>query len=251
MIASLPMYDRAETAVANDALWAGMRAALGYGPDRLNRNGDLWADWRNPDLLVSQTCGYPYRAHLHGHVQVLGTPDHGLPGCPPGYYNSVLIARRDDARTTPEDFAAARFAFNEPLSQSGWAAPQTFAATRGFAFTRPIQTGGHIISAQAVSDGHADIAAIDALTWALIQRHDAFAAVLKEIARTEPTPALPYITARGRDATALTDVLTHAIAQLAPKHRDALMLRDLVQIPASLYLAIPSPAAPHNAAQLA
>jgi len=236
--------------MANDALWSGMRAALGYGPASLSRGGDLWAEWQSPDLLFSQTCGYPYRAHLHRHVQILGTPDHGLPGCPPGHYNSVLIARRDDARTKLEDFAAARFAFNEPLSQSGWAAPQTFAATRGFAFTNPIQTGGHNVSARAVAEGHADIAAIDALTWKLIQRHDACAAALKEITRTEPTPTLPYITAKGRDAATLTQALTHAIAQLAPQHRDALMLRNLVQIPASAYLAIPNPAAPHNGARL-
>ena len=249
MIASLPMYDRPETAAANDALWSAIRDALGYGPETLERDGDLWAHWQSPDLLFSQTCGYPYRARLHGAVQLLGTPDHDLPGCPPGHYNAVLIIRRQDPRTAPEDFANAPFAFNEPLSQSGWAAPQTWSAARGFAFTRPVQTGGHHASARAVAKGAADIAAIDALTWALIQRHDAHASGLREIARTDPTPALPYISGSGRDAAALTGAIETAIASLAPVHRNALMLRGLAQIPAAAYLAVPSPAAPQNLVQ--
>ena len=98
------------------------------------------------------------------------------------------MARTDDPRATPADFAEAPFAYNEPLSQSGWAAPQNHAAAHGFTFTNTIQTGGHVLSARAVAEGKADIAALDALTWALIQRHDPFATTLREIARTEPTP---------------------------------------------------------------
>lgn len=245
------MYDRPETAPANAALWTAIRNALGHGPDTLGPGDDPWADWQSPDLLFSQTCGYPYRAQLHGKVELIGTPDHALPGCPPGHYNSVFIARTDDARDRPEDFADARFAFNEPLSQSGWAAPQTWAAARGFAFRHALQSGGHNISARAVADGRADIAAIDALTWALIRRHDGYACGLRELARTDPTPMLPYITAKGRDAAQITAATARAIDTLAPPHRAALMLQGLVQIPAGAYLAVPNPAPPQNPAPLA
>lgn len=46
-----------------------------------------------------------------------------MPDCPAGYYNSVFIARRDDPRRNSPDFTCATFAYNEPMSQSGWAAP--------------------------------------------------------------------------------------------------------------------------------
>lgn len=251
-IASLPMYDRPETAAANDALWAGIRAALPWDtPAALTRGGDLWDQWQSPDLILSQTCGYPYRARLHGTVQLVGTPDHALPGCPPGHYNSVLVVRVDDPRTDLAAFANARFAFNEPLSQSGWAAPQNHAAGLGFAFDTLVQTGGHNLSARAVAEGQADIAAIDALTWALIQRHDAYAADLREIARTAPTPTLPLITAKGRDATQIAAATRAAIAALDPAHRAALMLCGLVDIPARAYLAVANPPAPQNPPHLA
>ncbi|RKF14945.1 hypothetical protein D6850_08755 [Roseovarius spongiae] len=248
MIASLPMYDRPETAAANDALWSGIRARLPFAaPARLTRGGDLWEQWQSPDLVLSQTCGYPFRARLNGRVTLIGAPDHALPGCPPGHYNSVFVARRDDPRAAPAEFAQARFAFNEALSQSGWAAPQTHAAAHGFAFANPVQTGGHAASARAVAEGRADIAAIDALSWALILRHDRWADALKELERTAPTPILPYITASGRDADALADAVAGAIAALEAWHREALMLTGLVRLPAEAWLTVPNPPPPEGA----
>lgn len=244
MIASLPMYDRPETVAANDRLWAEIRATLEDGPDRLTRDCDLWAQWQSPDLLLSQTCGYPYRARLHGQVALVGTAVHDLPDCPPGYYYSVLVARADDSRALPQDYARARFAYNEALSQSGWAAPQTWAAQRGFAFSNPVRTGAHRASARAVAEGRADIAALDAVTWQIMCRHDTFAAGLRVLARTDPTPALPYITARHRDPAALRDALRHAVATLGAEDRAALCLAGLTVIPAQDYLATPNPAPP-------
>lgn len=244
MIVSLPMYDRAETAAANDRLWKATRARLGLGPETLFRGGDLWDQWLSPDLLLSQTCGYPYRARLHAKVQLVGTPDYGLAGCPPGNYRSVFITRADDSRSTPKDFATARFAYNEPLSQSGWAAPQNHAQEHGFLFTNTIQTGGHALSAQAVADGKADIAALDALSWHFIRKYDDFANGLKEIAATPPTPVLPFITALGHDRDAIASALQTAIADLSQADRTLLHLKGLVVIPAQEYLEVPNPPPP-------
>ena len=244
MIASLPMYDRPETAAANDRLWQGVRARLGYGPNALSRDGDLWDDWLSPDLLLSQTCGYPYRARLHGKVTLVGSPVLALPDCPAGYYYSVFVARAEDPRAAVQDYATARFAYNEALSQSGWAAPQTWAAARGFAFSNPIQSGAHRASARAVAEGRADIAAVDALSWSIMRQHDAFTDDLCVLARTEPTPALPYITALQRDPAALRCPLHDAIVGLAVEDRATLGLVGLTMIPAQDYLALPNPAPP-------
>ena len=71
-----------------------------------------------------------------------------------------------------------------------------------------MESGGHQASALAVAEGRADFAALDALTWIMLQRYDSFAADLVEVDRTDPTPALPYITAMGRDAKPLKPTIT-------------------------------------------
>lgn len=248
MIASLGMYDRAETAPANDRLWAlirdGLRARGLPAPDALTRGeGAYWPAWTAPDLVLSQTCGYPFRARLHDRVTLIGTPDYGLPDCPPGHYCSVFVARADDARTLPE-FRTARFAWNDGLSQSGWAAPQNHAATMGFRFAPGPMTGGHRLSALAVVQGKADLASLDALTWALLRRHEGWTAGLREVARTAPTPGLPLIAGPAADAAATFDAVAEAIAALVPEDRDTLHLRGLTRIAAADYLAIPNPPPP-------
>ncbi|MEO5615741.1 MAG: PhnD/SsuA/transferrin family substrate-binding protein, partial [Cypionkella sp.] len=169
--------------------------------------------------------------------------------CPPGHYNSVFIARYDDPRATLAEFSGAPFAYNEALSQSGWAAPQNHAAAHGLHFAPSLQTGGHRLSALAVAESRADIAAIDALTWELLTQYEPFAARLKEIARTEPpTPVLPYITAKGNDADLYFRVTAAAIAALSAADRATLHLQGLVRIPAESYLSVPTPPSPEQIA---
>ncbi len=254
MIASLGMYDRAETAGATDRLWAGLRDALRSqgiaAPDALTRGeAAFWPAWTRPDLTFSQTCGYPYRARLHEMVTLIGSPDYDLPDCPPGYYYSVYLARADDPRAGLAAFDGAAFAYNEPMSQSGWAAPQNHARAIGLHLRPVLQTGRHRFSALAVAEGRADIAALDAVTWALLQRHDGFAQDLRVIARTDPpTPALPYIAAKGVDADACFRALQAAIAGLSQPDRDLLMLRGVVRIAEQAYLAVPNPPSPDQIA---
>lgn len=253
MIAALGMYDRAETAGANDRLWAGirdrLRAAGLAAPDNLTRGeGAYWPAWQSPDLVLSQTCGFPFRARLHGHVTLVGTPDYGLPDCPPGHYCSVFVARADDPRTLP-DLAQGRFAYNEALSQSGWAAPVNHVATMGLRLRPAVQSGAHRASAAAVAEGRADLAALDAVTWALMRRWDPVVGALREVARTAPTPGLPLITAPGRDPAPIAQAVAGAMDALSPEDRDTLHLRGLVHIPAARYLAVPTPPTPEQIVQ--
>lgn len=244
MIASLGMYDLPELQSANDRYWAAIRAELGFGPDALTRSDDLWSIWQDPDLLLAQTCGYPYRARLHGTVELVGTPDHGLPDCPPGHYRSVLVVRADDHRGLA-GFDGASLAFNDPQSQSGWAAPVGHLRPLGLRPGALVETGAHALSAGAVAEGRADLAGIDALTWLLLTEHrPALTGQLRVLAETAPTPALPYITARGREAGAIFAAVSRAIAGLAPDLRAALHLHGLVAIPAEEYLAMPTPPGP-------
>ncbi|MDK3016087.1 phosphate/phosphite/phosphonate ABC transporter substrate-binding protein [Pseudodonghicola flavimaris] len=242
MIAWLGMYDFGPLQAANDRFWQALRRALGDGPERLSRDLDPWQAWTAPDLLLAQTCGLPFRSRLHDRVTLVATPDHRLPGCPPGYYRSVLIARADATARTLADFAGGTFAYNDPLSQSGWAAPLLQAERDGVCFGAMLETGAHVASARAVADGAADVAGIDALTWQLLKDHDpALTRRLTPIGVTVPTPALPYITAPGGDAPALRHALGTAIAALSPADRQSLHLHGVVEIPAHAYLALPIP----------
>lgn len=245
MIASLPMYDGPATAAANDRLWALVRAGLGTrgiaAPEALRREGSLVDHWLAPDLVLSQTCGLPFRAWLHGRVALVGTPDYGVEGCPPGHYRSVLVARADDPRRTAADFAGGPVAYNDAHSQSGWAA--LVAHHAALADGPLVETGSHAGSAAAVRSGRADIAALDAVTWALLSAAGGDAG-LRVVERTAPAPGLPLIAAAGADADALFEAVAEAIAALAPDDRARLRLRGLVRIPAAAYLAMPTPPAP-------
>ena len=247
MIASLPMYERPETTGANDRLWALIRKNLYFDrrpmPEALTRDGDLWDHWKSPGLILSQTCGLPYRAHLHGHVTLVGTPILDLP-CAPGFYFSSVVVRADDARVTFDDFKGACLAVNDPLSQSGWAAPAAFAIDHEFEFDRVVLTGTHKTSAETVAKGQADLAAIDAVTWSQIKRFDAVANQLRVLINTPPTPALPYIAANGHDIDDMHNAIKTAIDQLAPKDRALLGLKGITAIHPDRYLDVPTPAFP-------
>ncbi len=247
MIASLGMYDPPPLMAANDRFWALIRDRLRArgiaAPEALTRGeGACWPAWEAPGLVLSQTCGLPYRSRLHGRVTLVGTPDYGLEGCPPGHYRSLWVVRADDPRDRIEDFSGAVLAVNGADSQSGWAAPLNEAAARGIAFGGLLDTGAHVASARAVAAGQAALAAIDALTWAILAENGLAAPGLRVIGATPPTPATPYVAGAGADGEAAFAAVAGAIAALAPADRRRLHLRGLVRIPAADYLAVPTPA---------
>nr|WP_174826021.1 PhnD/SsuA/transferrin family substrate-binding protein [Ruegeria arenilitoris] len=236
----LGMYDMPALQPANDRFWALIRDHLGHGPEHLTRGADVWDIWLNPKLTFAQTCGMPFRTQLHGKVQLVGTPDYGLAGCPPGYYRSVFVARQNDLRDL-DQLATGNFAYNEKLSQSGWAAPMVHLEGRGLRPGSIMATGGHAQSAAAVADGEADFAALDALTWEMLKAHTDLGADLREAGTTAPTPALPYITAKGQDTPAIARAVRAAIGDLSSSDRELLHLRGLIDISAKDYLSIPNP----------
>lgn len=255
MIATLSMYDWPGQSLHWDALWAAIRDALRDrgvpAPDGLTRDGSLWDHWESPDLVLGQTCGMPYRQRLHGQVQLVGTLDHGLEGAPAGYYYSVLVAHRD-VTSDFAGFATKTLAYNGMDSESGWAAAQNHAALYGFSFARKLHTGSHRNSARAVADGQADIAAIDAETWRLVQTYlPEVAARLTVLASTAPTPGLPLITGAGQDAALVFDAVQTALGHVDPAVLDALHIKGIEKIPAQAYLSVRTPALPSQDAPAA
>ena len=240
MIASLPMYDLPGLEAANDRFWSAIAAHLPDAPAQLDRDGGVWAHWMDPNLLFSQTCGLPFRARLSDKVTYIGTPDYNVPGCPPGYYTSVLIAR---AGETP-DLATARFAYNDPLSQSGWNAPAALAKSRGVTLNACLQSGAHLSSAQAVANADADLAAIDVVTWRALQATGTIPEGLVVVDETHPTPGLPYIAGPAVDPTPIRAAVRAGITALSEQDKALLQICDLIEIPLSDYEALPIPPTP-------
>ena len=270
MIASLPMYDLPGGDWRYDELWSDIRDALRArgvdAPEALTRSGDPAADWARDDLLLSQTCGLPFRHHLHERLTLVAAPafllpDHH-PDCPPdprrptdlpaGQYYSVIVARADDPRTTFSDFDGARLAYNEPLSQSGWGLMSAHAARHGVSFGSGLRTGAHRASALAVLKGRADLAAIDVATFHGPLAQDRWRRELRIIDRTALSPALPYVTAFADLADTLFEAMRSTMAYDAADPRDIPPLQDslniapegVVRADRAAYMAIPLPPDP-------
>ena len=249
MIASLMMYARPELEGAHTRYWALIREELAQvgidTPETLSQDSPAFDVWESPDLVLSQTCGMPYRLRLKEKVSLVGTPDYGLPNCAPGYYRSPFVVRVDDPRTELSAFQDAAFAFNQRHSQSGYAAPYAHASSKGMWFDSLLQTGSHNISAAAVADGRADIAALDGMTWRLIEQYEPFAANLRVLEWTDQTPGLPLITSKQHDAGKMFNAVQTAITRLTPADKSALHIKSLVRVAREDYLAVPNPPEPN------
>ena len=227
------MYDLPEVRWATDALWRGIArelAARGIAaPAELDRRADHRAVWHAPRLLLSQTCGYPYAAHLRGKVRLVATPRYRVDGHADADYRSFLLVRRDDPADRLADLRGRRVAFNELDSQSGHNTLRAVVAPLardGRFFAGSLATGAHRASIAAVTEGRADLCAVDCVTWAFLCRHEPErTGKLRPIGWTAAAPALPLITAVDGPVEALRGALSAVAAEpaLAPA-REALLL---------------------------
>lgn len=225
---ALPMYGLPEVLTDIDATWALLRAELANrdvrAPASLGWPADLHRSWQDPTLLLSQTCGYPLVGALGDSVRVLGTfaSDEVSPA---GSYRSVIVASAAARRRAERhEWSELTAAVNGPWSLSGWisllAATSATATWPGASLT----TGAHVASLAALQRGEADIAAIDAVTFALLARHRPLALDgVVVVGEGPPIPALPLITAATTDDatfTALRDAL--AATAVSPSIRPSL-----------------------------
>ncbi len=231
-LAILPMYDWPETRSANDRLWDRLRSSLrdsGFeAPEHLMRTDDPFAVWTSGDLLLGQTCGLPYVQQLRGKVSLVGTPAYEI-DCGAGSYFSVLIVAEDSPITSLSDLQGARFGYNGPLSQSGFAAFYFHLKSHGVdgcILGASLQTGSHRASVSAVAEGEADIAAIDSVSWELAKLYEPAAKRVRVLSSTDPTPGLPFITRLRSDSDVdrLHLAVVEAMASLEEDTRETLML---------------------------
>jgi len=199
---ALPMYN--VTPVLRDgyeALAAALLAQADVARDVvLVRDVPLPGFWRRPDLLLSQTCGYPYRRGLQDQVALLATPCYDVPGCHGSDYASAIVVRADDTIVTLADARGRVAAVNDAHSNSGMNLLRHAVAPLsrdGRFFGAARMSGSHAASVALVRAGAADIAAIDCVTWAYLCDADpAGVAGLATLGFTAPAPGLPLIASR-------------------------------------------------------
>ena len=196
-----PMYAVDPRAV--EVFWQGLRshmiaAGVESVPDSLEWPQEFYEHWLSPTLLLSQTCGYPLTTGLAGRVNYLCTPRFRAAGCEGASYSSAVVIREDDPALSIVDCAGRRVAFNSSDSQSGYNALRALVAPHaknGRFFSDSIETGAHRLSLRAIKAGQADVAAIDAITFALLSKGKPEEVEgLRILGYTDKAPGLPLIT---------------------------------------------------------
>lgn len=229
--AALPMYDADRAALR--AWWRGLAAAMRAEglqgvPEVPYWPADLDAHWRDPRLLLSQTCGYPLVTSLAGAVQVVGAFRYNAPGCSGIRYRSELVVRSEDRARSIEDLHGRTVAINSADSHSGCNALRALVAplaassdadenTEGTSFfARTVVSGSHRASLAMVREGRADIAAIDCVTLAGFQRAaPELLQGIRTIGHTASAPGLPLITASGTSPAELAALRRALVAAVA------------------------------------
>ncbi len=209
-VAALPNYDSNPSAL--EAFWCALRPRLARAglqalPEHLSWPAELLAHWRDPALLLGQTCGYPLVTELAGQVRVVGSLIYDAPGCNGVHNRSQLMVRSDDPATSIEQLRGRTVAYNSSDSQSGYSALRSLVAplaVDGRFFGRSIETGRHRSSAEAVRDGRADIASIDCISLAGFRRYlpDSVRG-LRVLCETDDFRGLPLVTSLQTDDTTL------------------------------------------------
>jgi ABC-type phosphate/phosphonate transport system substrate-binding protein len=243
------MYDADRGAV--QAWWCGVAAAMRLEgiedvPDAADWPADLDAHWRDPRLLLSQTCGHPLVTRLASRVQVVGAFRYTAPGCSGILYRSELLARADDRARSIEDFRGRVAVFNERHSFSGRHALRLHVAPLardGRFFARSVESGSHRNSLALVRDGQADLAAVDCVTLAGLRRSTPqLLDGLRVIGATLHAPGLPLVTASTTSAADLARLRRALTAACLDGEwadiREALFIGGFVAAPASAWLRI-------------
>jgi ABC-type phosphate/phosphonate transport system substrate-binding protein len=247
-VASMPMYAMPEVRGALDGLWDGFARHLRYQgvadvPDRLVHDPRLPDLWNDPKLLFGQCCGYHLVNGYGERLQPIATPHFDAPECEGCDYASVIVVGRNCAASDVLDMRGTVCVINEHDSHSGMNALRALVAPAsrdGRFFARVEISGAHTASIEMVANGEADVAAIDCVTYALLERHrPAALAGVRKLGRTDRAPALPYVTRSTMDADTIARMRaalfrTFADPDLAAA-RDSLLLKDIEVVPVSAY----------------
>lgn len=186
LVASLPWYEVPGTRVRWDRLWRRVRDALMERgvegvPETLDRETPLLAQWCSERLVLSQCCGSDLFLLEPPALQPVARPVFSGLDCEPGDYYSYIAA-------PVKRYATVRAAINNIGSRSGHLALAQWLAARRHDVAEVIVTGSHAASLEALRRGDADIAAIDAFSWRVVDTRG-----VETLGRTDAASAPPFV----------------------------------------------------------
>jgi ABC-type phosphate/phosphonate transport system substrate-binding protein len=155
-------------------------------------------------------------------ARIVATPVYTAPGCEGACHRSVFIAHATSRFATLSDLRGGICAVNGFDSNTGMNLLRvTIApiAERKPFFRSVVISGSHLASIKAIVDGRADLAAIDCVSFANLQRFvPTLTDSVRPIGQSMLAPAPPFITASTTDDTTLA-ILRRALAKVAADPR--------------------------------
>jgi ABC-type phosphate/phosphonate transport system substrate-binding protein len=246
--ASLPMYNLPEMRPVNAQFWEALRgllveAGLDEVPETLHFDRLSVPERIGPEVLFSQTCGYPLETIFSGQAVRLGTPCYDAPGCDGASHCGLFIVPAGSKVRELRDLRGSTFLLNHRHSNSGMNLPRRALAEIAGGrplFAKVIETGSHSGNLDCIAHAEADATAVDCVTFAFWSHYRPDAArQVRILARTPPSPAIPFVTSTATPA-ATVEVLRAALRAIVddPRHEPArrgLLLTDIVDQPAAAY----------------
>jgi ABC-type phosphate/phosphonate transport system substrate-binding protein len=248
--ASLPMYNLPEMRQVNAAFWAALRLVLADAgldaPAALTFERPPVPERIGGEVLFSQTCGYPLETIFRGQAIRLGTPCYDVEGCDGPTHCGVFVVPADSPARALHDLAGSVFLLNSRDSNSGMNLPRRalaeIAGGRRF-FAQVIETGSQPGNLDRIARGEGDATAVDCVTYEFWRRHRPAAAERTVIlARTPPSPAIPFVTAAATPQETV-EILRAALRRVAREERFSaaragLLIKDIVDVPPARYRAL-------------
>lgn len=233
--AELPMYPAPEAVRLANERWLRHTLAHLQAQRLANPSSDLDTLFRSPQLLLTQTCGYPLMTRLRGQVQLIGRPDFELPHSQHGQHHSLLLVRDDSPHHSLETLRDSHGAANSLDSNTGMNLLRHALAPwqRDGRFFRHLElSGSHRQSLAWLREGRVDLVAVDSVTYAYLALYAPEEVVgVRLLQPSAPSPTLPYITAgNAQQAAQIRDAMNHALHN-APDVAEVLRIRHV--LPAS------------------
>jgi ABC-type phosphate/phosphonate transport system substrate-binding protein len=248
--ASLPMYNLPEMRQVNAAFWTALRGLVAEqgveAPDALVFERPPVPDRIGPEILFSQTCGYPLETLFRGQAIQLGTPCYDAAGCEGATHCGVFVVHADSRARDLRDLAGSVFLLNSRHSNSGMNLPRRalaeIAGGKVF-FGQVIETGSQPGNLDRIARGEGDVTAVDCVTYAFWSKYRRDTAARTTIlARTPPSPAIPFVTSAATPPETV-EILRNGLRRLAREAqfaavREGLLLRDIVAVRPERYRAL-------------
>jgi ABC-type phosphate/phosphonate transport system substrate-binding protein len=251
MKVAFPLHASTEQRPALTALWSNLRARLeADGFEGLPAEVDFDATDESllgePSLLLAQVSGFALRKFAIEHtaaapIAVLGRPTYRAEGADVAALRGIVIVPSVESVSSLGGLRGAVAALDSRTSDTGY---NVFRATiapysrNGTYFASVIETGSPFKSVEFVAAGRADVACVDGVTLAIMQKSQPDTVRrIRRLMGTDHAPSSPFVTAQNG---ALAEALGRALCAVSGDP-------DLAALRESLYLdEISAPDAAHD-----